>query len=191
MSLVLNSLDLQRGVLAQVELSPWVTAGGAGSFLDLGAVRGLSLDIKQTMKQVEADNSLYPLDVYPTKAEAILSFEVQQADLKKMANALGELTAKVIIVGATSASLPLGQPTGGNYWQVRISAPNVGGMKPGSDTYHNRTHTLWRCVQEPALTMKLVRGDETVYKFSLHVVLDTTVTPSTTTDQIGKVVDTV
>ena len=191
MPLVLNSLDLQRGVIAQVEIAPWVTGGGAGSFLDLGAVRGLAVDIKQTMKQQEADNSLYPLDVYPTKAEAIVSFEVLQADLKKMANALGELTSKVTVVGATSATLPLGQPTGGNYWQLRISAPNVGGMKPGSDTYKNRTHTLWRCVQEPALNMKLVRGDETTYKFSFHVVLDTTVTPSTTTDQIGKIADTV
>jgi hypothetical protein len=189
--LTLNSLDLQRGVLAQVELSPWVTAGGAGSFLDLGAVRGLAVDIKQTFKQLEADNSLYPLDAYPTKAEATITFEVLQADLKKLANALGELVAKVQVTGATSAIFPWGQPTGGNYWQLRISAPNVGGMKPGSDTYHTRTHTIWRCVQEPALNMKLVRGDETVYKFTFHALLDTTVTASATQDQIGKIADTV
>jgi len=191
MSLVLNSLDLQRGVLAQVEVSPWVTGGGAGSFLDLGAVRGLAVDLKQTFKQLEADNSLYPLDAYPTKAEATISFEVLQADIKKLANALGELTSKVTVVGATSATLPLGQPTGGNYWQLRISAPNVGGMKPGADTYKLRTHTLWRCVQEPTINMKLVRGDETSYKFMYHVVLDTTVTPSVSQDQIGKIADTV
>jgi len=189
--LTLNSLDLQRGVLAQVELSPWVTAGGAGSFLDLGAVRGLAVDIKQTFKQLEADNSLYPLDAYPTKSEATITFEVLQADLKKLANALGELVAKVQVTGATSAIFPWGQPTGGNYWQLRISAPNVGGMKPGSDTYHTRTHTIWRCVQEPALNMKLVRGDETVYKFTFHALLDTTVTASVTQDQIGKIADTV
>ena len=191
MSLVLNSLDLQRGVLAQVELSPWVTAGGAGSFLDLGAVRGLAVDLKQTFKQVESDNSLYPLDAYPTKAEATITFEVLQADLKKLANAMGELTSKVSVTGAASAIFPLGPPTGGNYWQLRISAPNVGGMKPGSDVYTKRTHTLWRCVQEPTINMKLVRGDETVYKFMFHVVLDTTVTASAIQDQIGKIADTV
>jgi hypothetical protein len=39
--------------------------------------------------------------------------------------------------------------------------------------------------------MKLVRGDETVYKFTFHALLDTTVTASATQDQIGKIADTV
>jgi hypothetical protein len=187
-SAVIQSLDRMAGVLGVGEIGLWVTAGGAASFTDLGAITGLQIHHKETSKELEADNSLEPLDEYPTKRDITVEFVTLQTSLANLAMALGWAATRVSASAGVSATLPIGPLTTNLYYQVRISAPNLY-MKPGSDVFTARIHTLWRCHQTADSPMKLVRGDHVGYKFMFKVLRDTTITASATTDQLGTYVD--
>jgi hypothetical protein len=189
---VLNALALKGGVQVKIERAPWVTAGGdpGAAWADFGAVVGFELHPKQTSKVIECDNSLGDLAEYLSKEEFTLSFQVLEVGLKMRAEALGHTSASVDASAGVSETLPLGPPTVHREWQLRISEPNLALQSTaGGDTFAQRQHILWRCHQTADLPEKIGKGEHSAYKFTYRVLQDTSVTPSATQDQYGKIVD--
>jgi hypothetical protein len=188
---VLNALSLMGGVLPKVERGIYIAAGAAPSagFVDFGAVVGFTLHHKQTSKVIEADNCLEDLAAYLTKNEITVEFQTLEVGLKNMAEAMGYLSTDVL--DSSGQTLPVKPVTAHNEWQLRITAPNVM-LQPvgaGGDVYTERVHTLWRCFMTTDLPIKLGRGDHVAFKWTYRVLLDTTVTPTTSVDQLGSVQD--
>lgn len=188
-----NSLDVLQGVLAQLDIADWVTAGGAGTFnKPAGFIDGLVVDEAFDTPLVEPDNNLYPISAYPGKRKLLIKGSFVEASLRKKALALGMATSDVNVITQV-ATLPIKQLSALNYYQVRITVAGQA-MVPGhtefpTDIYTKRTMTLWRCL--------FTKGPSQTYKgavktpFEMTVFYDTSVTESATVGAIGKVVDSV
>ena len=185
-----NSKDVVRMQLAKVEVAPWVTAGGAGSFVDLGYCRNISIHPKQSETVVRPDNNTWPIGAWPSESDLTISFEAMQANLQTFSQSMSELRTRTLVTGATSAVYPIGEVVTVNEWQVKITLPNQS-MKPGSDVYTQRAHMFYRCVQIQDSNMKHGRKDEVTYKFTFRAVYDDSITVTTSVDKVGTITDVV
>jgi hypothetical protein len=188
-----NSLDVLQGVLAQLDIADWVTAGGAGTFNKPGGyLDGLVVDESFDTGLVEPDNNLYPISAYPGRRKLVIKGEFVEASLRKKALALGGATADVNVITQV-ATLPIKQLSAMTYYQVRLIVAGQA-MVPAhtefpTDIYTKRTLTLWRCL--------FTKGPSQTYKgavkcpFEITVFYDTSVTESATVGAIGKEVDSV
>ena len=184
---VLNGLDMLGGVLLKVEAGPYSPT--SPTYQDLGTVKGFQIAIKGTTKlQDDADNTLWPIYGYQTKMEATISFEAFQANLKLFSMAMDELLARAYASAGVSQIYPIGQPTAPKSWSLRISAPNIS-LKPSSDVFTQRVHVIHKAIKSVDTTIKLGKGVDNTYKFTYHVLLDTTITPTATDDGIGYIAD--
>lgn len=187
-----NSLDFLKGVLAQIDFSDWVTAGGAGTYNKYGGwIEDLSIEESREWAKIEPDNCTYPVDAFPTKSSIVIKGTFVEASLRKKVLAIGGATSDVNVASGT-ATLPLKELSTLTYFQVKITVAGQS-MKPGhtefpNDVYIKRTWTFWRCL----FKSKVSRALKGVVKtpFEIEVFYDTTVTESSTKGALGTEVDT-
>ena len=193
MALVINTLDHLKGSIAQFQIAPWVTGGSGGSpsYIDVGEQQALDVTIKGTTKEIDPSNSMAPTDEFLTSIKVEISLELLQADLRNLATAMGYLRASgaagvpypVIVTGGSgSAQLALGEPGAQQYFNILCTVRGQNMLNTGnpSNPYTALTVALWRCVQVPNSTIKLVRDGNVTYKCTYKVLRDSTAIPQTT-----------
>ena len=186
-----NSLDFMKGVLAQIDFSAWVTAGGSGTFTYTGGwIEDLSIEESREWAKVEPDNCTYPVDAYPTKSSIIIKGNFVEASLRKKVLAIGGAAADVVVASG-SATLPLKELSTLTYFQTKITVAGQS-MKPGhtefpNDVYVKRTWLFWRCLFRSKVSRTLKGVTKT--PFELEVFYDTTVTETSTKGALGTEVD--
>jgi len=193
----INTLDFLKGAKATVEVGDWVASEGAGTLIDLGALDGIEVDGERQLNFIEADNSTVELDAYYVKTSHGLKFTVKQANLRHLAEVMGDQRSAVAVVprsaGVTDGTATYGidEPSQVNYKQVRITVDGQS-MKPGhteapSDVYSKRVLTYWRCIFIPKLSAKFAKNGEWMVPCELKCLKDSTAVAGR---QIGKIVDT-
>lgn len=189
--MAINTLDFLKGARPVLEVSDWVTGGGAGTFSDFGAVSDVEVDIKNETKDITSDSTLYALDTYYTGQSILIKGTMHEAQLQKLARALGydpdTAVATVARVPSTTAgtnTFSIEEPGAVQYYQIRLTVSNQS-MKPGNDTYTGRVATFWRCVFQADVKQAFKKDDHVKIPFSIKVYYDSTATP-----KLGKVVDT-
>lgn len=183
----LNGLGILRGALAQVQIGGWVAAGGSASLVDLGGLRAVKIGGGNKVHLTQADNCLFPIDGFNTEASLDVSLTLLEDDLKNFARASGDVDSSVAIAAGVSATYPIDQPASANFWQVVITVAGQS-LKIGADTYTKWTLTMWKALIEGKRAIDLSRDKEGTNPVTLHGILDTTVTATTTTGRVGKLV---
>ncbi|MDD2857790.1 MAG: hypothetical protein PHU75_03860 [Candidatus Nanopelagicales bacterium] len=194
-AVTMNSQDFLKGALAQIEVAPWVTAAGASAYLNMGACTGIQITGERKMKDVEADNSTWPLDVYNIGSGAEIHFTLKEADLLKFAQAFGDVDTAVAGPTTTTRTYPIDELATVAKWAIKITVagqsmvPGVNEVA-GANTYIKRVYSFHRCVIQGKVAHKLTKSDEVSVDVVAKAYLDTSVTASTTQGRIGKIVDT-
>lgn len=186
-----NSLDLLKGVRAQLDVAPWVTAGGAGTFKHAGWVQNLSWEPIREIAKIEPGNNFFPVASYPTAQGYKIKGDLLQADLRLLDLVLGGVDADVLVVTG-AATLPLKEITGVNEKQVRIEIADQS-LAPGhtevTQTHVKRTFTFWKMTFRPTGEVPLDKGTPYKVPFEAEAYFDTSVTESTSVGALGKIVD--
>ena len=187
-----NSLDFLKGVLAEINVSAYVTAGGAGTFTYLrhGFMDDIEVEEFHEKADIEADNSTYPLASYPTKSGVRIKGNFIEASMRKKSVALGATTAAVVVASG-SATRPITELAATTDYQVQLIMASQS-MKPGhtefpNDVYIKRTVTLWKCQYSGKSSQKLKGVVKTPFEITAY--WDTSVTESATKGAIGIEVD--
>ena len=194
-----NGQDFFPGARAKLEVSPWVTNAGAGSFGEAGSLRGVTLNMERQWKQIDADNATFALGAYYFHSNFSITAELLEASLTFLAYAMNDLGTAVIDTGTapaiTSRAYPLGEPTNTNFWQIRLSATGQS-MNPMISGAHitnplvSRVVTLWRCYWAANIKQAYKVGTETVIPVVIHAMLDTSITsPAAGNGQVGQIID--
>ncbi len=198
-----NSLDNLKGARAYVQVAPWVTAGGAGTFIDMGFVDDVEFIAETGIKKITASNCYIPVDAYVESRNFGAKFTLKEARLRHFAQAMMDspLTAgngDVTVTGAATytAVLALEEQQAIRYWQFKITLADQTMLpaytEDATTTYLKRTITFWRCLLECKASAKLVKDGEWAIPVVVHPVVDTSVTYSKgVTGRVGKIVDSV
>lgn len=139
-----NVLNVAVGGLATINISPWVTANGAGTFTDVGlvALGGWTLDYKREDYIIEAESDLGNLGRIPTKREITFKFKCLEVDFEKWRVAFGQPTGNLTGTFPTQ-SFKYDHNAVAQEFQVQI----VGrGASTATGTSKTRTISLWKCV---------------------------------------------
>ncbi len=182
----INSLGILRGALAQVQIAPWIAAGGSGSLVDLGGLRAIKIGGGNKVHLTQIDNCLWAIDGFNTEQSLDVGLTLLEADLKNFSRAGGDVDASVAVSAGVSMTYPIEQLSGVNFWQVVLTVPNIS-IKIGADTYVKWTMTLWRAFVEGKRALDLARDKEGTNPVTLHALYDSTVTATTTSGHVGKV----
>lgn len=183
----LNSLGILRGALAQVQIAPWVAAGGSGSLVDLGGLRAIKIGGGNKVHLTQIDNCLWAIDGFNTEQSLDVAVTLVEGDLKNFSRASGDVDASVAVAAGVSATYPLEQLAAVSFWQIVLTVPGLA-LKIGADTYIKWTMTLWRALIEGKRAIDLARDKEATNPITAHALYDSTVTATTTSGHIGKVV---
>jgi hypothetical protein len=183
----LNSLGILRGALAQVQIAPWVAAGGSGSLVDLGGLRAIKIGGGNKVHLVQVDNCQWAIDAFNTEQSIDVGVTLVEADLKNFARASGDVDSSVAVSAGISATYPIGQIAGVNFWQIVLTVAGLA-IKIGADTYTKWTMTLWRAIIEGKRALDLSKDKDGTNPVTVHGLYDSTVTASTTVGNVGKLV---
>jgi hypothetical protein len=187
----INNLDFLKGALAEVSLCPWASGGTPSNWTPLGALREVKVDGGRDVKIIEADNALWALDAYYSKAALKAGFKIMQADLLKLAQSIGNSSSDVVVAGGV-ASFPIDELVQLNYYSLLISVAGQS-MKPGANTYIRRTVTLYKGILHGKIDMILKRDQDVETGVEFEALLDTSIAVPTygasTKGRIGTIAD--
>jgi len=150
-----NYLDQLPGIRWLLDIAPWVTAGGAGTFVQ-GGLLDEDLEVEETLTKdrIKPGNSLGATKIFFTDHSIIIRATLLQAGLRKVAVGRGGQEADVLVASG-AATLPLGTPAViAPQFQVRLKNLDALSLKPAytefaTDVYVSRTLTLWSCTITP------------------------------------------
>lgn len=185
-----NALAVMGGLKPQVQVGPWVTAGGAASLIDLGYLSKVEVDPKRTLKKQSPENRLGAVGGYYTEQAWGLKGELWQHEPATLALLNGDASSQVVTVarvaGTTDGTVTYGlaDPGAPAYLQVVFTAKV--NCTIASVTYTYWQITLWRCICAVTGPIQAGKAADTIYKAALDAFADDTVTGTTPYTTYGK-----
>ena len=157
---------------ADVSLAPWVTDGGAGSFVALGHIKGpVTIETAYENYEVKSEQQLGPLAAQPVGVGFKIKFVMMEALLKNYQAALRQLDAQHTGI-SPNFIFAVDDPVE-IYHQVKLvgkpirSALAALGPNPGT-----RTILGWRCIMEATAPQVLTKSSEQIIDVTLNVMYD-------------------
>lgn len=155
------------GANSLFKLAPWVTAKGAGTFVDVGAtLGGVSLAPKTDYHQVFIDQRLGPVSAIPIKREYEVKVKMLQADMENLRFATGQPAANKTGT-PPNETLKIDFSAVEQYYQGQFVEPGIGSTK-------TRTVTLWRCYPKDLAPIPAKKDEEQAYELTVGVLEETT-----------------
>ena len=174
---------------AVVSLSAWVTAGGSGTFTDVGYTDGpTGLKIDRENKIIEVEQLLGPVAAIPVKQGIKIKVNLVEALLENWRKAF----AQSVALGGTTPNFVLAlDEIAEIYLQVKIvTKPHrlaMGGTPPATGA---RTIIIWRCVVENTDELQFAKSSPQIMPVTFVAMEDPTVTASATLGRFGAITDT-
>lgn len=166
----MSALDVRLiivGAHSKLELAPYVTAKGAGTFTDAGSsIGGATLEEKVEHHLVEIDQRLGAVMAVPSKREVEVKVKLAQGELDNLRLALGIPSAGLT---GTPPNLTLRSDLsrGELYFQARLTGKGLG-------TTGVRTWTGWRSYAKALAAIPFKKDAEQSYELTLGVCEETT-----------------
>ncbi len=208
----INSLDFLKGCKPALSIGGYMSAGAASTLYPVGNVTGIEINYDATSKSIESDCSVFEQEEYYTKVATGMKGVFHEADLKKLAIAMGQdsqTTPATMWVTAANqlnpaivayskgvtdgtSTLLVGDPPAVHYYQVQLvvddqsfkSDTNL--ATPGANIYTKRTVTIWRAMFVPKIKMATKRDDHVQISWEMKFLYDSSVV---TADKVYKIVD--
>jgi hypothetical protein len=188
----INVSGLLNGPLVAFYLAPWEADYGADittDYIDLGALKDISLSHEIKTTPVEADNVLPTIGVMTSGEELKLKAKLLQYDLKFMSRLTGTDTSGAAAVVVASAAGTDGTITFGrgatnttSYFTARLHIegqsmlfPSYGGHS-GADTYTKVDIYIPKCRPVVKSDQAFKKGAQWEFPFELDAVYDSSVT---------------
>ena len=168
---------------ADISISPWVTAGGAGSFVSAGHTEGdaiLELD-KEDLSE-GSEQVLGKLFQEPIGFGMRLKYAAKEASLDLMGDYLQQIAANLTGT-APNKTLLIGEPTA-VYKQIKIVTTGEATLQSGLKAI--QTITLYRCAMLKPEPLSFAKGKVRLLGFTWEVMYDESMT---TLDKYGKIVN--
>ena len=163
-----------------VSMSAWVTAGGAGSFTDVGYLDGpIELGLNWEDAEFEPEQEDGPILSEPTSTRGSLKFVMSEQSVPNFLTAFRQPTANQTGTG-DNLTILVGAGTSGQYHQMKIV-----GKGPGTTAV--RTWTVWKCATESIGGISVSKKEFGKVEVTMKVLLDPSVT---TADKFFKQIDT-
>ncbi len=155
------------GANSLFKLAPWVTAKGAGTFVDVGAtLGGVILTPKTDYHPVFIDQRLGPVSQIPIKREYQIKTKMLQSDMENLRLSLGQPAANKTGT-PPNETLKIDFSAIEQYYQAQWVEPGIGTTK-------TRTVTSWRCVPTDAAPIPAKKDEEQAFELTLTVCEETT-----------------
>jgi len=162
-----------------VSRSAWVTAGGAGSFTDVGYLDGpITLALNWEDVEFEPEQEDGPILSEPTSTRGELKFTLSEQSASNFLLALRQPAAN--LTGADPMGTLLVGAAAAQYHQMKIV-----GSGPG--TAKVRTWTIWKCATQSAGAITVSKKEFGKVEVTMKCLLDPSVA---TLDKIFKQIDT-
>jgi hypothetical protein len=164
---------------AVITVGPYVTAGGAGTLVDVGHTKGpTTLATAFENYDAVSEQAPTPLESVPSTTTYKLKVPVEEATIDNWLIASREPVANKS--GTPPAfTLRVGGPTGKKYHQIQIVTAGLGATL-------TRTITIWKAVVESVSEIPFAKGGEQLLEVTVNCLYDDTVT---TADKVMKIVD--
>lgn len=169
---------------ADISISAWVTAGGAGTFTDAGHLEGEAMlefdkeDLLEGSEQV-----LGSLISEPIKFGVRLKFALKETSLDNMQKYLGQAAAN-LTGAAPNKTLLIGDPSP-LFYQVKVVTKGERTVQ-GATTPATQTWTFWRMAAQKPEPLSLKKDKVRLMGFTYEALYDESVS---TADKYGKVVN--
>jgi hypothetical protein len=166
----MSALDVTKivvGAHSKIEVAPWVTAKGAGTFADAGASNGgLTFEEKVEHHMVEIDQRLGPVSAHPKKREGEIKVKYSQAEIDNLRIALGKPSGSVT---GTPPDFTFKSDFSATeqYYQIKVTGKGLGTTKV-------RTWTFWRCFAKAMAPIPQKKDSEQFFEVTFGVLEETT-----------------
>lgn len=167
---------------ADLDISAYVTAGGAGTFTNVGYTKGpLTVDLGQSQFESKAEQVLGSLNVIPIEFKPMVKATLLQSNLDLLQEIINQPAANLTGV-APNKVLLIGDPVE-SYYQVKITGKAIAST---AGVHGTQTILLWRCAFTAVEPIGHAKDNEKVYGITLVPVYDETLA---TADKYGKITD--
>lgn len=171
---------------ATVSLAAWVTAAGAGTFVDIGHHEAaVEITWKTERAKFSAERLPGVARSYPHTHGADIKIKFKEMTIADATNALNMMNALGLATTAKSGAAPnLTMFDDGpieRYQQMKITGPGVG-------TTGVRTYTFWRCAADGPPTIAITKTDYQSMEVTFEALCDESVAAGVN-GQFFKVVD--
>ena len=158
---------------AAISVSAYVTAGGAGSFTDVGYTEGpATVEHEASDYKVEPEQVLGGIRSVPTKFGAKLKFAMKESAGANLVTALRQ-TAGNLTGTPPNTTLLVGDPIE-VYNQVKLVTKGGRATALGNDA--TQTWTFWRCASATTEPIGITKEKEKIVGVTLDVLYDESVT---------------
>lgn len=166
-----------------ISVSDYVTAGGAGSYVDIGYTEGpATIEVPRTMYEVKPDQVLGGIRAVPTEYGIDLKFAMIEAAGANAVWALGQAAGNLTGTPPNTTML-IGDPIE-LYKQMKLVTK--GGRLTAVGVDATQTWTFWRCFVKALDAIGVTKAKEKVLGVTMGVLYDESVA---TADKYGKVVN--
>lgn len=154
---------------AQVSISAYVTAGGAGTFVDVGHTKGpTTLSVNGNDYAVKTEQSFGTIRKIPIDAEVKLKVLMDEATLDNMRIAFRQASGQ-LSGSAPNKTLLVGDITE-QYHQIQIVTKGTGSAVPAT-----RTITIWRAIVASMAEISYGKSQEQTFEVTFDVLYDDSV----------------
>ncbi|HEY3175678.1 MAG TPA: hypothetical protein VGK94_07950 [Candidatus Polarisedimenticolia bacterium] len=168
---------------ADVSLSAYVTAGGAGTFTDVGHTKGpCTIEESGSDYEVKSEQELGSLMSVPIEKKVMLKFAMIEADVANLQKALRQPSGNLTGTPPNSI-LAVGDPQE-EYRQIQLVTKGIKGTATGAAA--TRTVTIWRGAFVSIEPIGFSKESEQVYGVTVNCLYDESVA---TADKYYKIVD--
>jgi len=173
---------------ADISISDYVTAGGAGTFTDIGYTKGpCTIEPNITDYKIVPEQVLGVLRSIPVSMDYKLKFSMMETDLPKLRRVLRLPAANLVVTGTTpniTETLSVGDSVE-TYNQLKVITS--GAKRAIQDAVVTRTYTFWKATCESIEPIGHTKEQEAVCGVTFSLTLDDSVA---TADKYFKVADT-
>jgi len=159
-----NNQNLEIGP-ADVYVSPWVTGGGAGTFVEMGHTKEPSKCAPSYENfKLESEQSLGTVLSLPVKDEWTITFSPMEMTILNLRLALGQAAGRI-----SGNTLHVGDRDGGEFKQVKLVQ-----TRQLPTPFVSLTVIYWRCIVSAHGEIPLAKNDVTSLSPTFDVIRDDT-----------------
>jgi hypothetical protein len=166
----MSALDVSKvvvGAHSKLEAAPYVTAKGAGTFVDLGAsIGGATIEQKVEHHMVSLDQRLGDVMAVPKRREVELKCKLAQSEIDNLRTGLGLPTTAV--TGTTpNFTIKSDLSEAELYFQLKLTGKGLG-------TTGVRTWTFWRAFAKAIAPIVNAKDAEQAFEVTFGILEETT-----------------
>ena len=152
---------------AEVSVSAYVTAGGAGSFVDVGHIKSPAiLAVTREDFDIKSERAIGTLKKFPVDMKVTLKVSISEAVMENVRVAFGQPAANMTGT-PPDLILEVGEHAE-QYHQLKLVQKGVG-------TTGVRTLLLWRAIVESVAEVQFAKAGEQMYEITFDVLNDESV----------------